>query len=218
MKLLLTSSGLDNRSIAGALAKLTGKPAGDTKVAFVPTAANAEAGNKDWLINHYIKLWRYGYNQVDIVEPSAQGINWKQRLEEVDVVFIGAGNTFHLLDQIRKTGFDAWLNENRDNKVYIASSAGSIVFTPTIRIASIDYGDDNLPGLQDLTGLGWVDFEVAPHFEAQVSTSIEKYASSIRTPVYVLDDQSAIVVSEKTAEVVSEGFWKILNQSNKNPK
>ncbi len=39
MKLLLTSNGLTNASIANALEELVGKPRNEIKVAFIPTAA-----------------------------------------------------------------------------------------------------------------------------------------------------------------------------------
>ena len=54
MKLLLTSGGVRNPSIAAALADLVGKPASEVKVAYIPTAANAEEGNKDWFINQFL--------------------------------------------------------------------------------------------------------------------------------------------------------------------
>ena len=41
MKLLLTSSGLTNESIRTVLAELMGKPIGDAKLVFLPTAMHA---------------------------------------------------------------------------------------------------------------------------------------------------------------------------------
>lgn len=75
MKLLLTSSGIDNRTIAEALQELTGKSPSEIKIGFVPIAINAEQGNKDWAINQFLKLWRHGYNWIDIVDPSAAGVD-----------------------------------------------------------------------------------------------------------------------------------------------
>ena len=51
MKLLLTSSGFTNKSIANALLEFAGKPFKELKLVFVPTAANVESGGKEWLIN-----------------------------------------------------------------------------------------------------------------------------------------------------------------------
>ena len=51
MKLLLTSGGITNKSIADALFELVGKKPEDTALVFIPTAANVETGDKSWFIN-----------------------------------------------------------------------------------------------------------------------------------------------------------------------
>ncbi|PLS80773.1 hypothetical protein CYG49_04065, partial [Candidatus Saccharibacteria bacterium] len=123
MKLLLTSSGLANRTIVNAFNEMVGKSPSDTKIAFIPTAAHGEKGNKDWVINQMLNLWRRGYNWIDIVDPSVAGIDWCSRLDEADVICMSGGNTFYLLDQARKTGFADWLRQNLESKVYVGGSA-----------------------------------------------------------------------------------------------
>ena len=46
MKLLLTSGGIANKSIAKALFDLVGKKPKDTSIVFIPTASNVMRGNK----------------------------------------------------------------------------------------------------------------------------------------------------------------------------
>lgn len=167
MKLLLTSAGITTQTIADKLLELA--DGGNAKVGFITTAANAEPGNKDWYINQILNLQKYGFDWIDFIDPSAADIDWKTRLQEVGIVFVSGGNTFHLLDQARKTGFDAWLKANIENIVYVGVSAGSIIATPSIGVAPIDNGDDNTPGITDLTGLHFVDFEVSPHTPEMVS-------------------------------------------------
>ena|SRR3989344_3098470 len=215
MKLLLTSGGISNSSIADAFNDLVGKASSEVKIGYIPIAANAEAGNKDWVIKDFINFWRYGYNWIDIVDPSAIGINWKTRLADVDVVALSGGNTFHLLDQARKTGFDKWLTNNLNSKIYVGSSASSILVTPTINIAGMGvFHDENLPNLKDLTGLNFVDFEIVPHSPGWASyEEVEKYAKSASHKVYALDDMSAIKVDGQKTEIISEGAWKVYNQN-----
>src|SRR6476660_561281 len=111
MKLLLTSAGIRNLTIADALIELTGKPASETKVTVIPTAANPEPGNKDWFIAQFTNLLRFGFSFIDVVDPSAAGVDWRKSLEPADVLFVSGGNTFHLLHQVRQTGFDGWLKQ-----------------------------------------------------------------------------------------------------------
>ena len=208
MKLLLTSGGITNKSIAKALADLVGKSAQEAKIGFIPTAANVEEGNKDWFIDTLAELRQEGY-WVDMVDPSAPGVDWKNRLAAADIVFVNGGNTFHLLDQMRKTHFDVWLKENLSTKVYVGVSAGSIVATPSIAVASVDNGDKNLAGLTDLRGLGFVGFEVSPHTPEMVSHAGNvAYRATIKNDLYEMDDQTAIKVTEGKIEVVTEGVYR----------
>ena len=180
----------------------------DIKIGFVPTAANAEPGNKDWYVRQMTDLYDHGFSYVDVVDISAADVDWKIRLADCDVILISGGNTFHLLNQIRKTGFADWFKENLDSKVFVGISAGSIIMTPSIAIASVDDGDENLIGLEDLTGMRLVDFEVSVHTPESVShDGNKKYLEGIKNVLYGLDNNSAIKVVDDEIEIVSEGEW-----------
>lgn len=208
MKLLLTSAGLTNESIANALKGMLDREIDGVKIGFVPTAANTEPGNKDWYVRQMTDLYKYGFGYVDVVDISADGVDWKSRLADCDVILISGGNTFHLLNQIRKTGFADWFKENLGSKVFVGISAGSIIMTPSIAIASVDDGDENLIDLKDLTGMKLVDFEVSVHTPESVShEGNKKYLEGIENELYGLDNNSAIKVVDGEMEVVSEGEW-----------
>lgn len=51
MKLLLTSAGVTNQSIADSLIELVGKNPGDIKIGFIPTAKNIESNNAPWRVD-----------------------------------------------------------------------------------------------------------------------------------------------------------------------
>jgi dipeptidase E len=212
MKLLLTSAGLSHKVIGRALQQLVGRPASETTVAFITTAAHAEGGNQHWVIRQLVDLWQYGFSWIDIVDPSADGVDWRSRLAEVDVLYLTGGNTFHLLDQVRKTGFDNWLRENIEKKVYVGGSASTILMTPTIAVAGLEPGDENLPGLTDLTGLGYVDFEIEPHCNVARLEAVKAYADTTANPIYAIDDTTAIQVVDGKVTVVSGGSWKLYDK------
>jgi len=209
MKLLLTSTGISNQTIANALVTLVGKETSQIKVAVIPTAANVELGNKSWLIEeNLVSLQKYGIEWIDIVDISAEGVAWKNRLADVDVVLVGGGNTFHLLNQVRKTDFDKWLYANLDTKVYVGVSVGATLVTPSMGITSLHSEDIDYIGLDDLTGLGFVDFEISVHTPESVSHEANReYLKTINNDLYALDNKSAIVVDGDHTEVVSEGEW-----------
>lgn len=179
----------------------------EIKTSFIPTAANVEKGNKDWFIYQFTQLQNFGFTWIDVVDISAPGVDFKHRLEHVDVIYVSGGNTFHLLDQVRKTGFDVWLEQALATKVYVGVSAGSILATPSI--ASIDDGDENFLDLIDLTALALVDFEVSPHMSTHVSVEAnDSYAKTISNMLYAIDDNTAIAVDGDVIEIISEGEWR----------
>ncbi len=207
MKLLLTSSGLSKRDIGAALQGMFDKSPSEVRVGFIPTAANVEPYNKDWVVSQFNQLQRYGFYQIDIVDIAADGVDWRPRLEVCDMLWLSGGNTFYLLDQVRKTGFDEWLKQNIDSKVYVGGSASTILVTPTIKIA--DGVDDNAVGLEDFTGLNLVDFEISVHCNAAMIEATKAYAEASGHTVYALDDLSAIKVTNGNVEVISGGSWRL---------
>lgn len=208
MELLLTSAGITTPAIADKLTELVAN--GNKKVGFIATAANVEAGNKDWYIAQITNLQKYGFNWIDFIDPSAANVDWQSRLREVGVLFVSGGNTFHLLDQSRRTGFGSWLREHIEDIVYVGASAGSIIMTPTIEVALVDNGDENLPGITDLTGFSFVDFEIAPHALGMPSVAAHReYAASISRSLYAINDKSALCVVDGELEIVHDGeYWK----------
>ena len=182
-----------------------GKSPSDTKVVLIPTASLAEAGNKDWFVGQFLKLYAFGYTWVDMVDPSMPDLDWQSRLADADVVFVSGGNTFYLLDQWRKTGFGKWISEHLEQFVYAGVSAGTIITTPTIEVSTIEPADVNVPGIKDLTGMGWVDFEIEPHCDEPRYDVVEHYAKGKKHAVYAIDDQSAISVSGEDVQVLTEG-------------
>ena len=212
MKLLLTSAGIKNQSIFEALQSLVGKPTQHVRVGFITTAKNnREVSPAEALINQIAQLDKWGLRSYTLIDPSNDS-NWEQIIEEVDLVVIAGGNTFHLLNESRTNGFFDWLKANVDKKVYMGTSAGSILLTPYIGVAPLDNGDENTPGISDLRGVSLVDFEVSPHTPEDVSyKTLGEYAKQCPRTVYALDDQSAVLVSGDQLKFVSEGSWRKYN-------
>ncbi len=212
MKLILSSFGITNQTIANSLQQLVGKSPSETKVGFIPTAANIEPGNKDWFFSQIDGLHKFGYNYVDVIDISASDVDWRERLSQVDVIFMSGGNTFYLLKCIRDSGFDLWFKQNLDKFVYVGSSAGGIVCTPTIAIAGVEPGDINYSKLTDLTAMNLVDFEVSPHVPEMLPyENNEAYAKTIKNTLYCLDDNSAIQVVNGEMKIIGEGVVKKYN-------
>jgi dipeptidase E len=214
MKLLLTSAGIANKSIEGAFLKLLGKPFSETKIAFIPTASNVEAGDKWWLIDDLINLKNLGLLEIDIVDFSAMPLEMaKERLSDADVLYFGGGNTFHLMYWINKLNLRPFFEELLKTRIWVGTSAGSV-------IAGVGLVDDeerefveSMGESVGTEGLGFVDFSLEPHyqsplFEGRDESYASKVAEQFSETFYVIDDSTAIAVDGEEIEILSEGSWK----------
>ncbi len=217
MKFLLTSSGLTNKSISKALFDLVGKELNDTIIAFIPTASNVEMGNKEWFIKDLNNIYKQNFKSVNIVDISAVSESiWRPQLEEADILYFEGGNTYHLMRWINKSGLINILPEFIKTKVYVGSSAGSMVTNPdlALRLSQIIYGDDI--GEKPMDGLNYVDFYFLPHLNSpfypiRMEDTIREVAKTLPKKIYALDDQSALKIVDGMVDVISEGKYIILN-------
>ena len=219
MKLLLTSAGITNRSLAAALKRLV---RGEMKIAFIPTSADIGGGSKDWLIKNYNECERLG--TVDIVDISAVGRReWLPRLEWANVIVMGGGGRgiAHLMRWIRKSGLEMELPRLLRSRVYVGISAGSIVVSKRLSASSnILYGRKAATAQR---GLGYVDFYVRPHLNKRygkgqsphTDRSIREHLDRIDGDLYAIDDNTGILFLDGKAVVISEGKWRRYARLNK---
>lgn len=206
MKLMLTSAGITNKTLASALRKLV---KGKIRIAFIPTAANVEKGEKDWLVTDYVNCQKLG--SVDIVDISAvEKFVWLPRLKKANVIFVGGGNTGHLMRCINSSGLREELPLLLEKHVYVGISAGSMVLSKQIQTSS-EYlyweKRQHAP-----SGLGYINFHFRPHlnspdFPRVRHKILQHIAKKLDRDMYALDDNSAIVYVDGKIKVVSEGKW-----------
>jgi dipeptidase E len=218
MKLLLTSGGITNPSIAKALFELVGKKPEDTSLVFIPTASNVEMGDKEWFIDDLINLKKQNFKSIDIADISAvEEKIWRPKFEAADVLFFEGGNTFHLMRWINKSGLAPLMPEFLKSKVYVGLSAGSMVASKdlALKLSQLIYLED-MSETENLSALGLVDFYFIPHLNSQYFKNlwegfVREAAKGTSEKIYVMDDASALKVIDGQVEVVSEGKWFAIN-------
>ncbi len=90
-------------------------------------------------------------------------------INECDIIYISGGNTFYLLNELRKSrAWQAIKDAVKAGKIYVGESAGAIVAAPDTRYATLM--DENSAKTSDFTGLNLVDFCVVPHFGCEPFT------------------------------------------------
>lgn len=218
MKLLLTSAGLSNKSIISAFLELAGKSFTELNLAFIPTAANVEKGDKSWFIDDLINLKNLGFKSIDIVDISAMSQDiWKPRLEQAEILYFEGGNTFHLMHWVEKSGLKELLPEMLKTKVYVGVSAGSMVACKSLDLSTSErlYSEEIMEHEKD-EGLGFLDVLIRPHLNSPYFPDVnlenlEKMSKEFPETFYAIDDNTAIKVVDEKMEVISEGVWKKFN-------
>ena len=126
----------------------------------------------------------------------------KNEIEEVltscDCIYVSGGNTFFLLQELRRTGVDRCIIEQvEQGKLYIGESAGAMILAPNIEYAKgMDDCYSRVSGMEDFVGLGLVGFYPVVHFD---SFPFEKAAREVvnknnHLPLKIITNQQAIVV------------------------
>jgi dipeptidase E len=190
MKLLLTSSGVTNSTIRGALVELLGKPIEDSSALFIATGMHPFSGGPGGIHRAIageasVRLYGLGWKSIGLLEPTAlpsiDRATWEPGVRETDAIVVWGGDPVYLAYWLRKSGL-AGVFATLNDTVYVGTSAGAIatahVFTETytdppkrdgeilksetIRWVGSEGGED-VP-LVTAPGIGLVDFGVIPHF------------------------------------------------------
>ncbi len=217
MKLLLTSAGISNLSIRQALVQLLGKPIEESKALFIPTAIYGIVGGAQ-IIRKVITgtlgdpFCEAGWQQLGLLEltalPSIKKELWVPMLHETDALLVGGGDCQYLCYWMQQSGLAAVLPQLLQKLVYVGLSAGSMIMTRY----GTTYGNHTLPADSNKC-LGIVDFAIHPHldYEGFLDNSfanLEKLAGTLPMSSYLIDDNTAIKVTDDKVEVISEGNWK----------
>ncbi|MDN5104508.1 Type 1 glutamine amidotransferase-like domain-containing protein [Aliarcobacter butzleri] len=200
-KLFLASSFKDVANIFADFEKdLKGKT-----VTFIPTASKVE--KVIFYVNSGKKaLQKLGLiiDELDISTASNDEIN--DKLRNNDFIYITGGNTFFLLQELKKTGADKIIiDEINKGKLYIGESAGAIVTSVNVEYAKRMDDIKKAPNLTEFSGLNLVDFYVIPHytnfpFEKTVEKIIEDYSSKLN--LSPISNKDAILVVDNKIDFI----------------
>ena len=218
-RLLLTSSGITNPTLRGALADLIGKPFAETDVVYLPTAALADPGDHGWFVENLNRAHGLGWREFDVLDldglPRDVVI---ERLLHADVVYAEGGNHYHLARSLVRNDLTDVLLEALETRVYVGVSAGSMIFSRHLTTRSAeamgDLADLHLLGAETIEPpFGLFDWYVKPHlgspgFPDRDDAWADRLAERADFPLYLIDDDTAIRVRGADLDVVTEGRWR----------
>lgn len=150
--------------VASHLPAFIGRPLQGKSVAFIPTACDVEDITffMDDDRNAFKKLG-IRIDELDLAAMSHTEL--AQKIATNDFIFIGGGNTFYLLQELRRSGLDEIIKKAVSNgKPYIATSAGSMVAAPDIAYGADMDAPEKAPQLESTKAMHLVDFYLLPHY------------------------------------------------------
>ena len=186
--IFLTSCGIINDRIKNEFYKTLTKSIESIKVLYITTASDGEPNDdKSWMDEEFKTILDLGILKENITESK---IGNPINMNDYDIMYMMGGNTFYLLDIIRRTHFDIDIkNFINSGKIYIGSSAGSEILGNSIDVA-LGYDDNNV-NMIDFTGLRIVDGLIIPHCNRK-EEFINKLKNETKEKLYLLYDGDGI--------------------------
>jgi dipeptidase E len=200
-KLFLASSFKD---VANRLTPFAGEDIKGKTVAFIPTASIPETV-KFFVSSGRKALEKLGLIVDELEISTALNEEISGKLQNNDYIYVSGGNTFFLLQELKRTGADKIIAEQINaGKLYIGESAGSMVVSPNIEYAKDLDSCKKAPNLDTFAALNIIDFYPLPHhtnfpFKKAVEKVISKYESTLT--LYPISNSQVILVDETNVKI-----------------
>ncbi|TBN57931.1 peptidase E [Glaciihabitans arcticus] len=219
MRMLLTSSGLQNELVRETFLGLLDRPPAESSIAVIIDAILPFDGDNSSTLEHLTQLHSLGWEQFDLMSlfggPRAV---IEERLRSADVIFCYGGTNHWLAHAWTASGLAPLLQELLEEKVYLGTSAGSMIFSR--RHADMVEAFDDRDEVEMLQlhsvapALPLFDWSVmahldAPYFPDQTDETLSAGAARLAGPLYVIDDDTALLVRDaaQPPEIISTGRW-----------
>ena len=125
-----------------------------------------------------------------------------KQIKDADILWIAGGMSGYLLYWIRRVELDKVLPDILNSgTIYIGSSAGAMILAKTQYSAEWYLGEPE-PGCSLIPGLGYIDFEIYPHFEEDQRQEIEKRWK--KGSLYLLKNGEVITVEDGKIKVLGK--------------
>jgi dipeptidase E len=176
------------------------------KVVFIPTASIPE--KVTFFVDGDRKaLGKLGLIMDELEVSKASKKEIENKIAGADYIFVAGGNTFFLLQELKRSGADRLIMEHiRKGKPYVSTSAGSIIVSKDIEYVKYMDNPAVAPDLNsNFSALGIVDFYIVPHcvnfpFKKPAEKIISEYGN--RLDLRPIHNKQAIAVKGNQIETV----------------
>lgn len=208
MKNLFLASEIDvvAQNIAGKIGK---NKVRRSKTVFINTAAETHESNPKWLQENRKGLIKTGFNLFDYTITGKTLVQINKDLASVDIIHVNGGDVFYLLYQVKKSRFDKFVKKAIDQgRIYMGSSAGSVVVGPDIRPLRKTENKICEKKLKSYKGINLVDFVILPHW-GRKDYHQDLYLNFRLSHIYN-EKHKLILLNDKQYVWVKDDWYKIM--------
>lgn len=174
-------------------------------VTFIPTASIVEE------VRFYVEEGKKSLQKlgliVDVLDISTANFDEiKEKLTKNYYIYVTGGNTFFLLQEMKKSGAGEIIKREVDlGKLYIGESAGSMILSKNIEYVKIMDNVEKALYLDNFEGLGLLDFYTVPHynnfpFKKITQKILQQYSSNLN--LQPISNNEAILVEDDKVKIV----------------
>lgn len=181
------------------------------KLVFIDTAAEPEKGGDiSWLTKDRKALVDAGFDVTDYTITGKKIADLRKFLPDFDYIYLSGGNTLHLLSESYKSGFIDYIKELiNEGKIYIGTSAGSIITGPFVPEYLKD--DEKHVDVEDKPAYGFVNFTVVPHWGSDFLK--KNYLEERLKTAYRKDSVPYILITDSQYILVEDSNFRIIDPS-----
>lgn len=192
MKLILSSQDFTNPNSAEFINKNLDKTLKECRVLFFPNEKGLEMSIRR--SKYQKRLEGYGFERRNVIVFDYDHPGLFKNLE-IDIIYVGGGNTFGTLKRIRDAGFDGEIVKYvKNGVVYIGGSAGAHIACKDI--SHVERYDENRWGVRDYSGLGLYDGIFVCHFSDERKAHFEELREKGENVIALGDEDSFLVVGD----------------------
>ncbi|MBS7052811.1 MAG: Type 1 glutamine amidotransferase-like domain-containing protein [Veillonella sp.] len=177
------------------------------KIIFIPTAGNVEPYTG--FIDEGIEMLKSLGYELEIIDISKFDEDYlKDRFLKTECICISGGNTFYLLQELKKKNLvDVLFKRIKEGLLYIGESAGAIIMSENIEYNQIMDDKSIASELDDYAGLNVFDHYVLPHigeypFEETAQKTLDTYQDKIA--LVPINNNEAILVNDSGYNIYNE--------------
>jgi dipeptidase E len=197
-------------SIDEEIVSLSGKP--KPRLLFIPTASLDDKAYCERINDHFGNRLKCRVETLLLYRNRPSASHIKQQILNADIIYVGGGNTLRMMNLWRQLGIDKLMNRARlQGTVLSGLSAGSICWFRQGNSDSRKFANKSDKTLIKVSGLGYADALVCPHYD------VEKHRQPALKAMMKNTKGVAIALENCTAiKIVGDEYRIITSMKNKN--